>query len=66
MLHRFFERETIDIRLEEPTIQLKNDYLLKLLRSELSLDVAQANHCSEPRRHCPHPSGQTILTLSAT
>ena len=66
MLRRFFEKDRIEIRLQESTIQLKNEYLLKLLRSERSLDLAQATHCSEPRTDCPQPSGQTILTRPAT
>jgi hypothetical protein len=33
MLRLFFEKERIQIRLQEATIQLKNEYLLTILRS---------------------------------
>jgi hypothetical protein len=66
MLRRFFERETINIKLQEPAIQLKNEYLMTILRSARSEQSVAANHCSDSRTDCPPPSGQTILTGSAT
>ena len=32
MLRRFFEKENIELRLLDTTIQLKNEYLLEILR----------------------------------
>lgn len=34
MLRRFFEKESIKVRLQDTAIQLKNEYLLTILREE--------------------------------
>ena len=43
MLRRFFEKETIEIRLQNSTINLKNDYLLSILRDENTTEKSVAN-----------------------
>lgn len=40
MLRRFFEKDRIEIRLQESTIQLKNEYLLTILRSGEPVECA--------------------------
>lgn len=34
MLRRFFEKESIKVRLQDTAVQLKNEYLLTILREE--------------------------------
>lgn len=34
MLRRFFEKESIKVRIQDTAIQLKNEYLLTILREE--------------------------------
>jgi hypothetical protein len=34
MLRRFFEKQTIELKLQNTTINLKNEYLLSILRDE--------------------------------
>ena len=43
MLRRFFEKETIELRLQDTTIDLKNDYLLSILRDENTTEKPVAN-----------------------
>lgn len=43
MLRRFFEKERIEINLQDTTINLKNDYLLSILREENPTEKSVAN-----------------------
>jgi len=43
MLRRFFEKETIELKLQDMTIRLKNEYLLSILRDENTTEKSVAN-----------------------
>lgn len=66
MLRRFFDKEKIDIRVQEATIQLKNEYLLTILRSSQAAECISVNQLSTGGTDCPQGPGQTTLTQLAT
>jgi len=43
MLRRFFENERIELKLQDTTINLKNEYLLSILRDENKTEKSVAN-----------------------
>lgn len=43
MLRRFFEKEKVELKLQETTINLKNEYLLAILRDENETERSAAN-----------------------
>lgn len=43
MLRRFFDKEHVKLRLQDTTIQLKNEYLLSLLREGQSVEGSTVN-----------------------
>jgi hypothetical protein len=43
MLRRFFEKENVELRLQDTTIQLKNEYLLAILRNGNETERSTAN-----------------------
>jgi hypothetical protein len=43
MLRRFFEKENVELRLQDTTIQLKNEYLLAILRNGNETERSIAN-----------------------
>ena len=43
MLCRFFEKERIEIKLQDATIDMKNEYLLNILRDENTKEKSVAN-----------------------
>ena len=43
MLRRFFEKENVELKLQDNTIQLKNEYLLRILRDGHATERPAAN-----------------------
>ena len=43
MLRRFFKKDTIELKLQDTTIQLKNEYLLRILRDGHTTERPPAN-----------------------
>ena len=43
MLRRFFEKEHVKLKLQDTTIQLKNEYLLSIFREGQSMENSSVN-----------------------